>query len=66
MRDPNRLKTFYEQLEYIHRVNFPDWRFSQFLSNFVSWYGNDIYYIEENELLGLLNLYVVEMRGKRV
>lgn len=66
MRDPNRLKDFYEQLEYIHRVNFPDWRFSQFISNFASWYGSDIYYVEENELLGLLNLYVTETKGRRV
>lgn len=66
MRDPKRLKGFYEQLEYIHRTNFPDWRFSQFLSNFVSWYGNDIFYLEENEILGLLNLYVLEIKGRKV
>lgn len=48
MRDPNRLDNFYENFKKIHKENVPDWRFGQLISNFVSWYGKDIFYLEEN------------------
>jgi hypothetical protein len=51
MRDAARLDTFYEQLKEIHKKNFPDWRFGQFMSNFCSWYGMDIFYLEEDRFL---------------
>ena len=61
MRDPNRLKSFYEEVERIHREYFPDWRFGQFLSNVVSWYGGDIFYFEEDRMLKLIYDFVKSM-----
>ena len=53
MRDKNRLYGFYGQLCDIHRKNFPDWRFGQFISNFVEWFrlqtGRDIFYLEDDD-----------------
>lgn len=65
MRDPNRLKAFYEKVEEIHRENFPDWRFAQLISNFAEWYGGDIFYMEEKNFLNLLEIYVKELKGEK-
>lgn len=65
MRDPNRLDTFYEDLKKIHKEKVPDWRFGQFISNFQSWYGNDVFYLEENQFMSKLNEFFEEMRGER-
>ena len=35
MRDPNRLDVFYKELYRIHRTYFSDWRFGQFMMNFL-------------------------------
>ena len=55
MRDKERLNVFYDTLKEIHKFYFPDWRFGQFIINFQRWYEiiyrNDIFYLEENELL---------------
>ena len=65
MRDINRLDTFYENLKEIHKINIPDWRFGQFMLNFMSWfytkYKNDIFYVEESRMIGLFNKYFKEM-----
>lgn len=62
MRDPNRLDNFYEQLKQIHKENFPDWRFGQFLMNFISWYGRDPFYLEEGRFIEILKLYVASLK----
>ena len=53
MRDKNRLYGFYGQLCDIHRENFPDWRFGQFIFNFIEWFrlqtGRDIFYLEDDD-----------------
>ena len=65
MRDINRLDTFYENLKEIHKTNIPDWRFGQFMLNFMSWfytkYKNDIFYVEESRMIELFNKYFKEM-----
>ena len=52
MRDKNRLYGFYGQVCDIHRENLPDWRFGQFVSNFIEWFrlqtGRDIFYLEDD------------------
>ena len=63
MRDPNRLYKFYNELMRIHMEEFPDWRFGQFICNFEAWLFrvknvNDIFYIEEEELLRLMNEFI--------
>ena len=63
MRDPARLDNFYDKLKEIHKENFPDWRFSQFMINFLSWYGSDPFYLEENRFLERLEEYVNTLKG---
>lgn len=50
MRDPNRLNDLYEYLKEIHQKNFPDWRFFQFMVNFIQWYGRDPFYLEDDKI----------------
>ena len=64
MRDPNRLYNFYSELTRIHVTHFPDWRFGQFMCNFLGWIkfstGRDPFFIEEPVLLDLLYKYAKE------
>lgn len=56
MRDPERLAPFYEKLWAVH-MQFPDWRFTQLMSNFCQWYGsdmNELFYMEEERLVETL------------
>lgn len=62
MRDPNRLQPFYSELARIHRENFPDWRFGQFINNFLRWLRFrkgivDVFYLEESRTIELLKEY---------
>ena len=63
MRDPARLDNFYDRLKEIHKENFPDWRFSQFMMNFLSWYGSDPFYLEETRFLERIEDYVNTLKG---
>ena len=63
MRDINRLDVFYDELKKIHKECFPDWRFGQLVINLERWLQankgfNDIFYIEEYELLQCINEFV--------
>ena len=66
MRDKNRLKKFYKELQDIHMNNFPDWRFGQFMYNFMVWLNNtqnnDGFYYEEDKMLELFKKYVGEIK----
>ena len=61
MRNPNRLYNFYENLRDIHMAYFPDWRFGQFISNFVDWcyttYRKDIFFVEDDKMSELFKEY---------
>ena len=59
MRNPNRLDNFYDELYKIHKENFPDWRFGQFIMNFLNWNG-DFFYLEENNFLERIKEFVNE------
>lgn len=63
MRNPNRLDKFYEDLKKLHKENVPDWRFGQLISNFEAWYGNDIFYLEENQFVSKLNEFFDGIKG---
>jgi hypothetical protein len=67
MRDPNRLDNFYEEVKNIHKENFPDLRFGQFMSNFFGWLtstkGKDIFFPEEEEMLKLFREYVDTLKA---
>lgn len=66
MRDINRLDNFYNELKRIHKF-VPDWRFGQFMINFMSWYytkyKRDCFYIEENEMIKYIEEFIDEVRG---
>ena len=63
MRDPNRLYDFYRQLQEIHIIYFPDWRFGQFCSNFFEWLVSekkvDLFFPEEEQMIK----YIREFAG---
>ena len=67
MRDINRLDNFYDNLKNIHKNYIPDWRFGQFIINFMSWYYDkyktDIFYVEEEIILKYINDFIDEVRG---
>ena len=68
MRDVKKLDNFYLTLKNIHQEDFPDWRFGQFIHNFITWCGGEIFYLEEYEFLAKLHAYVRETKsvcGKR-
>lgn len=58
MRNTARLEPFYEELKTIHERSFPDWRFGQFMYNFMTWLQNkkdvDPFHPEEPEMLEYL------------
>lgn len=60
-RDPERLEDFYSQLKGIHKRSFSDWRFTQFMLNFLSWLQSekkvDGFYYEEDKALELFKEY---------
>lgn len=61
MREQNRLYNFYSELQKIHIIFFPDWRFGQLMSNFLNWLKNekdvDIFFPEEEKIIGYLREY---------
>ena len=57
-RDPQRLKEFYDELERIHREHVSDWRFGQLMSNIFG--NNDIFYLEEEDVLRNIKRYFCE------
>lgn len=50
MMDPNRLNDLYDYLKEVHKQNFPDWRFFQFMVNFIQWYGRDPFYLKDDKI----------------
>lgn len=64
MRDPKRIEPFTRKLATYWETYFPDWRFGQFMSNFlgfvVSKTKRDIFFIEEGDMEELLDEYVAE------
>ena len=57
MRDPHRLNNFYNELRAIHKTYVPDWRFGQMMSNI---FHEDIFYMEEDEILKRIKKYFGE------
>ena len=65
MRDVNRLNSLYDNIKNLHKTFVPDWRFGQFILNFISWYAskyhNDIYYIEDDKIYHYIREFIDEM-----
>ena len=68
MRDKNRLYGFYAQLCDIQRENFPDWRFGQFMVNFLGWLGQrrDAFFPEEDEMVVYLKQFARGLKKPNV
>ena len=58
MRYPNRIDDFYDKLKTVHKINFPEWRFGQFMFNFFGWYGKDPFFMEEDKFLELMDKFI--------
>jgi len=63
MRDPKRLDKLYQYLLTVHKDNFPDWRFGQFMCNLARWYGKDIFYTEDFNFRSIVEKFVEEYRS---
>lgn len=68
-RKPERLDAFYDRLKEVHKSEmFCDWRFGQFMSNFLGWtagkYNVDIFFPEEDKMLEYLDEYVKFCKGE--
>lgn len=57
MRNPNRIKPFLEQVEKMWLQN-PDLRFGQLVSILDSSIDMDIFYIEEDDLIKVVNTFI--------
>lgn len=64
MRDTNRLDAFYDKLKRLHKENVPDWRFGQFLVNFLTWYNRDPFYLEEDKMMEEISRYFDSIKMK--
>lgn len=58
MRNPNRLYAFYDELRRMHMTYAPDLRFGQLM--FVIFGTEDIFYLEEDEVLRRFKKYFGE------
>lgn len=58
MRDLNRINSFTKTLKDMWERRVPDWRFGQFMSNFMGYAASetltDVFYIEDERMLELL------------
>lgn len=61
MRNPDRLHTFYDEIKRIHIQYFSDYRFGQFVLNFLSNIETDPYYWEEEKFLEEIKKYAGEL-----
>ena len=64
MRDPNRITHFCTLLAGAWK-RVPDWRFGQFIINFMRWLGHDPWFYEDSELFKLLDEYMDTITDKK-
>ena len=58
MRDPKRIDPFCEKLAEVWK-RFPDWRFGQLICNVYGEYGDDPFFIEDEESIKIFEKYTV-------
>ena len=64
MRNPERISPLWDKLfEAFKRAHalYPDWRFGQFMVNFLGWYGRDPFFAEDDEWLKIIDQYIAKM-----
>jgi len=57
MRDVGRIDMLMDDFRNLWKL-VPDWRFGQLISNFLSWYGRDPFYVEDDKMSLMLSLYM--------
>lgn len=62
MRDVERIQKFCDRLAALWKNEVPDWRFGQLISNFLRDYHHDTFYLEEDEFMEELELYIERMK----
>ena len=65
MRDVKRLDGFYNYLKTIHKKYFSDWRFGQLIVNIERWYGQDIFYLEEDNFIKVLDAFIKGIKANK-
>lgn len=60
MRDKNRITLFLGLLGEYWAKYCPDWRFGQLICNMQKYFGNDLFYVEEEEMIDYLNNFFGE------
>lgn len=64
MRDPKRIKPLLAEIEK-QWERFPDWRFGQLIENIKRFYDiNDLFYIEDDKMLKLIENFIKEENKK--
>lgn len=53
MRDPNRIHDVLIELERLW-IRYPDWRFMQLINNLQATQGNDMFYIEDDKFIDII------------
>lgn len=57
MRDPKRISRLINILQYYWFNKVPDWRFGQLICNLQSAAGNDLFYMEDEDFVQLVEQY---------
>lgn len=63
MRDINRIDVFCDRLKKVWKEN-PDQRFFQLINNIMSRYGSDMYYIEDNDAIDMIEKAMEKVKTK--
>ena len=53
MRDPNRIHNVLMEFERLW-IRYPDWRFMQLINNLQATQGNDMFYIEDDDFINII------------
>lgn len=59
MRKPDRIPIVLDKLKEVWEL-VPDWRFMQLMCNLQRLYGSDMFYVEDDKLIEVLNNMLLE------
>lgn len=70
MRKSERLDYVYDEICRLHKKYLSDWRLQQFILNYLSWYvtkyGNDGFYNENEKIVKFIKEFIKDSIGKDV
>ena len=61
MRDPDRIHEVITEIEKLWK-RYPDWRFMQFMKNFMDWYGADPFYMEDDKVYDRVDKFLQHLK----